>query len=105
LSHLLPPLTGDQPTLIVDVKRKRATKKKTPNASPSHRLYEPERQHPTPNRKNRLNQVFAPSQEEGYNSKQLMPSAKTRTNQRTNTIETTNLMPEWLLEDSLEFMT
>ena len=57
LSHLLPPLAGDQPGLIVRVERKRATKKKTPNASPSHRLYEPERQRPTPNGKNRLNRV------------------------------------------------
>jgi hypothetical protein len=46
LSHLLPPLAGDQPGLIVRVERKRATKKKTPNA-----------QRPPPNGKNRLNRV------------------------------------------------
>jgi hypothetical protein len=35
LSHLLPPLAGDQPGLSVRVERKRTTRKKTPNAQRS----------------------------------------------------------------------
>jgi hypothetical protein len=46
LSHLLPPLSGDQPDLSVTMERKLATKKKTPNP-----------QRPTPNEKNRLNRA------------------------------------------------